>query len=711
MDHATEQMHDESETDSQNDPFDKMGAIVGRLENLALEQVSKKVHIEDRWYEDTRQFYGQYDPSTLAKLKAANKSKAYIKLTRSKTNTFRARLSDMLFPTDDKNWGIKPTPVPELATQAADKPDMSGFQDGEEVPSDVAKQLNEAQKAQAQMDEARKRSAAMQEEIEDQLRESKYNIKCRDSIKDACKLGTAVMKGPTAGGRSRRSWQTQYEAGEDEKNNTPIHVLVDVENNRPEYTRVDPWGYFPDMSSRTPEESEFEFERHLKNKKELRKMARKPGFSSAAIREILKEDPRDTLPTYETTLRDITGSGQESLGKRYHVWEYHGPISKEEMKTICECSGEEDLIEEEQEDDDPLDDVDVVIFFCQGKVLKIGIHHLDSGDSLYSVFNLEKDDTSQFGYGIPFLMRDSDRATNAAWRMLLDNAGLSTGPQIVVDNTLIEPADGNWELTPRKIWLKKKEGGSVRDAFGVYHIDSRQNELANIVEMAKGFADEETSLPMIAQGEQGAHVTQTQGGMAMLMNAANVVFRDVVRNFDDDMTTPNIHRVYDWNMQFSKKEHIKGDFDVDARGSSVLLVREVQAQNLMAMAMNFSAHPVLGPLTKIAPLYRKLVQAHMLSADEIVYTDTEIKEMTAKQNEGQGQEPSPEQVKMQGQIELKTLEHDQKKELATIERDTALIVLAQKQGMDLETLQAKLSSDERLFAAEAAIKNRHGQGI
>jgi len=711
MDYTIEQRHDESGKDSQNDPSDQMSAIVGRLEELAREQVSKKVHIEDRWYDDIRQFYGQYDPTTLAKLKAANKSKAYIKLTRSKTNTFRARLSDMLFPTDDKNWGIRPTPVPELSSKAADKPDMSGFQDGEEIPADVAEPFNEAQKAYDEMSEARKRSAAMQDEIEDQLRESKYNIQCRSSLKDACKLGTAVMKGPIAGGRSRRSWQTQYEAGEDEENNPPTHVLKDVESNRPEYTRVDPWCYFPDMSSRTPEEAEFEFERHLPNKKQLRKMAQKPGFSKTAIREILKEDPSEALPTYETTLRDITGSGQESLGKRYHVWEYHGPITKSEMRTICECMDAKDLIEEQEEDEDPLEDADVVIFFCQGKVLKVGIHHLDSGDSLYSVFNLEKDDTSQFGYGIPFLMRDSNRALNAAWRMLLDNAGLSTGPQIVVDQGKIEPADGSWEITPKKVWIKNKSEGSVRDAFAVYHIDSRQNELANIIEMAKRFADEETSLPMIAQGEQGSHVTQTQGGMAMLMNAANVVFRDVVHNFDDDMTTPNICRIYDWNMQFSKKEHIKGDFDVDARGSSVLLVREVQAQNLMAMAMNFSAHPVLGPLTKIAPLYRKLVQAHMLSVDEIVYTDNEIKEMTAKQNDGKGQEPSLEQVKLEGQMELIKLEHDQKKELASIERDTALIVLAQKQDMDIQTLREKLGSKERIFASEAAIKERFGQGL
>jgi hypothetical protein len=49
------------------------------------------------------------------------------------------------------------------------------------------------------------------------------------------------------------------------------------------------------------------------------------------------------------------------------------------------------------------------------------------------------------------------RVLNASVRAMMDNAGLSSGPQIVIDGDVIEPADGNgnsYELTPRKVWRK-----------------------------------------------------------------------------------------------------------------------------------------------------------------------------------------------------------------------------------------------------------------
>ena len=208
--------------------------------------------------------------------------------------------------------------------------------------------------------------------------------------------------------------------------------------------------------------------------------------------------------------------------------------------------------------------------------------------------------------------------------MTLDNAGAAAGPQVMVDKTAVAPENGRWEITPFKIWAKIKTLAAGDVPFDVFNIPSVQTALAGIIQIARQLCDEETNMPLIAEGQQAAHVTQTAQGMAMLMNAVNVVFRAAVKNFDDDITTPTIRRAYDWNMQHNPDPGIKGDFDIDARGSSVLLVREIQAQNLMAMALQFAPHPIFGPLTKIIPLYRKLYQAHMLSADEFVKSEEEI---------------------------------------------------------------------------------------
>jgi hypothetical protein len=129
----------------------------------------------------------------------------------------------------------------------------------------------------------------------------------------------------------------------------------------------------------------------------------------------------------------------------------------------------------------------------------------------------------------------------------------------------------------------------------------------------------------MAQGEIGEIPKNTPFGTTVLtMGNANVVFRDGIKNFDDDVTVPDLRRLYDWNMQFSPKEEIKGDYDVKATGSAVLLVREMQAQSLMAIAMNFGGHPVYGPMLKNRDLLRKIFQAHMIPADEVMLSDEQI---------------------------------------------------------------------------------------
>ncbi len=697
----------------------RLDALVGRLTTLAQEQVSKKVSIEERWLEDLRQHHGRYDASTEATLNENKKSRLYVNMTRPKTYAWEAKLSDMLFPTDGtKNWGIRPTPVPELQQAISqDQPEepnvttIGGQQQGQ--PSPVAGQppaqggpvASEADQAKAIIDEANIKAKGMELEIEDQLKESKYSASMRLVLHDACKLGTGISKGPTLVNKTRRRWGEETDDG-----GNVVQILSEVEDPRPDNSRVDPWSYFPDMSAAKQDQAGFSFERHLYNDKQVRALAKQPGFDRDELRKLLQEKPHEGYPSYVTMLREITGAGQDSLKERFHVWEYHGPIDHEDLEAILESSGKGDEFDEY----DPLDEINVIVWFSQGHLLKFGEHPMESGDSLYSVFAFDRDDTSMFGFGVPYLMRDSQKAVNGAWRMTMDNAGLSAGPQVVIDQSAIEPADGSWVLSARKVWLRKKAIiPGTGDPFTVHNIPNNQADLVAIINIARQFADDETSLPVIEQrGDEGqSHVTRTAMGMAMLMNAVNVVFRRVVKNFDDDMTVPNINRMYDWNMQFNRKGQIKGDFEVDARGSSVLLVREIQAQNLMVMASTFTNHPVLGPMTKALPLYRKTVEALMMSPDEIVMTEDEFK--AAQQAEAEKGEQDPEMLKLQMQLQIAQIEADSRLQLAGIERETRLMTLAETNNMTVAKLQVMLGikqietdSKERLFASEAAVEER-----
>ncbi len=664
-------------TDPYSDEHDsskKMSALIKKLDDEAQRRVGLRKSIEDRWILDLTQYHGLYDETTRQRLTDTRRSKVFKNRTRPKTNAMTARLFDLLFPTDDRNWGIQPTPVPEMQEQSEEAQALR--QDATDTFADRQRRLKEAEGAgredeanamAAEMEElesirtlsqdkadelsetlteARRRSELMQFEIEDQFKSCRYQAEARDMIEDACKIGMGVIKGPVIGGGSKMRW-TKTEDGQ--------HELKSVANDMPRAFWVDPWSFFPSPDVKRVEDSEGFFERHLMNKVRLRKMQNIPDIDKDALRAILNAGPeRGGAPSYLVDLRNLTTQNQNSNEDLFAVWEYTGPISKEDFILIADATNDVDAMEIAQEMDE-LTEEHVRIMFCQGHLLSFGLHPLDSNAPIYSVYNLEKDEASLFGFGIPYLMRDSQSILNAAQRMMMDNSGYSVGPQIVVNKDVVEPEDGDWQFSSMKTWLRKNtetaDGGAP---FEVYNIPNNQVELANILEMTKQDVDEETHLPPISQGEQGAGVTKTAQGMAMLMNSANVGFRRFVKNFDDDVTVPMVSRFYDWNMQFSEKEEIKGDYDVDARGSSVLLVREMQANNLMMMMQNFGDHPTYGPRMKHEEMLKQLMRAHMIPTDQAVKTEREYQKDIAEQQKQP--DPAMELQKMQMQIEQKKLD-------------------------------------------------------
>ena len=170
-----------AEVESYQDPsLEVANAIAGRLHAEATVQINKKIIFEDRVIKDLRQYHGRYEADIESRLTVEKKSRLFINQTRAKTHAWEARLSDMLFPTDADNWGIRPTPVPELM----------GAQELIKADSDDAQKLLELQAL------AKAKAKAMQAEIRDQFVESSYNIKARGVIHDGVKMGTGIIKGP-----------------------------------------------------------------------------------------------------------------------------------------------------------------------------------------------------------------------------------------------------------------------------------------------------------------------------------------------------------------------------------------------------------------------------------------------------------------------------------------------------------------------------------
>lgn len=595
-------------------PLDLLGT---GLRKTLETTVADRSGVEQRWIEDLQQYLGQYDEKTLKELAKGKRSSVFLNITRVAVNQSESQLADLLFPTDDKNYGIAPTPNPAISADLKDEAPATTPEGGQLLDAATGQPVTKSELAARARQIARDRAEAMERELDDQLVECDYPGEARKALHYAAIFGTGILAGPEATTAINHRFKF-----EDNEAGGRVAILNTESKRKPIARCVQPWDFYPDMSGATIQDAEFIFERTYMTRKQLRALAKRKGYKKENISKLLGTDPKESQisasANYINQLRTLTQTGAVKDDTRYEVWMYHGPINK---SALIEAGVKLDP-------EDPLDEFDGVVVFSNGIVIKAALNPLESEHWPYSVWCWQKDDFSIFGYGVPWLCRNEQRIVNTAWRMMLDNSAKSAGPQVIAKRSAIAPADGDYTMSPWKLWYADETISDVRTAFTTFNFQSNQQEIANILTLAKQFSSETAGLPpLIGQGQGQA--PNTLGGMAMLMNSSNTDRRRQVRDWDDNVTKPLITRFYHWNMQYNPDESIKGDYEVHARGTSALLLREQQAINLMALLDKYSAHPVVGPALKSDATLRKIVQALHISPEEVVKTKEEL-ELEAK---------------------------------------------------------------------------------
>lgn len=653
-----------------------------------------------------------------------HRSTVFIGLTRQKTNAAEARVADILLPTDDRNWGIQPSPKPKLMAMSRSEHMAGDKQTGEPlVHPETQQPLKMKDIARAAMELARTKAKAMQTEIDDQLMECDYNGEMRKVLHNAAVLGTGVIKGPIVTNRTRKAWQPYTDM-----QGNQIHQIEIVQEMSPASFSVDPRNVWPDPGcGDNIHHGKGIYEREQLTSRQVRDLAKQPGFMKNQLRKVLEEGPRKSA-----TFQELKDDDQRDIARDvYEVWTYWGEVDHDDLESAGVKVGEKD----------ELRSISACVVMINNTVVKTFMNPLEEGELPYDFYVWEKVANSVWGYGIPYLMRSQQKVLNAAWRQMMDNAGVSSGPQIIVKAGSIQPADKQWQLSSRKIWFATDEVDDVRKAFTAVEFNSYQNELANIIKMAMELADQETGVPTLLQGEKGA-APDTVGGMQMLMNSANVVLRRLVKQFDDMITRPHIRRYYDFNMMYNEDEEVKGDFNIDARGSSALLVRDIQNQaflNLLAAGAN----PVYGMYLDTQKLFEKALQAQHIDPAEVFKSEDElekIKEQQAAAAANPQAQPDPriqaaqiraesdkarveaqnqgDMAELQTRQQIAQLNHDASMTELQVTREIEMLKLANTQHLSLEEIKAKLADTamrergkKELFAAEEHLKLTTGSGL
>lgn len=540
---------------------------------------------EDEWVEALRQYKGIYAPEVAARMARADgpegqKSKIYLRLTKVKCDAIQARLMDLLFPANGAvNWGIEPTPVPNVRDEAV----AAGLRAYAASGGDPALLDMDA----FRLDIARESCVAMERAMRDQLAETpkrqSYRKICDAVIAHAVRYGTGILKGPLVETRTK----TSYAKGADGD-----WSLQHVEDGLwPYFEFVPIWAVYPDLAATNRHELRFIWQEHLMTGKDLRDLIRFPKFRGDVIAEYVRQHPDGDaeLRQYETSVRSLSEEySAPDLKGRYRVMERWGYLTGAELANAG--------IEIDQSQDTEMFSAN--IWIVGNRVVKAVLNPLQSVDFPYFFYHFSKDESSFFGEGAPKLMRDCQSGINASVRMLVDNAAIASGPIVGINVRALAPGQDPEALSPWKIFLFD-DAADMDQMMKTWNLQSNSQDLITILQLFQNFADE-LSTPRYMYGDQNVGgAGKTASGLSMLMGAANIAIKSLVKSFDDDVTIPFITALYHWNLQWSPDATVKGDYNVVAKGSTNLVAKELRAQQHQVL-LGVTSNPRFEGMTKDA---------------------------------------------------------------------------------------------------------------
>ena len=682
MEYNNSMPSEEFEKDNKEDRIEPLVAEINYKFKAASD---KRQDDEDRWLQAYHNYRGKYYKNI--QFTEREKSRVFVKVTKTKVLAAYGQIIDVLFGTGKFPLIIQETKIPEGISEYAHlnpmkekmgdenmqpTPGIEGNMDyvpGEQIqqanmglgfPGDgnelapgatfdslnqnaeLGSLQNKYQEAELsdgpapqpefpQIKPAQMAARQLNKLIEDQLDESNANVILRNAIFESCLLGTGIIKGPFTFNKTLHRYNLSGNGNSREY--APEFVKVP----RIEFCSV--WDFYPDPNARSMDECEYVIHRHRLNRQQFKDLINRPFFSREKILECLEMGGNYTKQSWETDL-DLENNTYGDIEKhRYEVLEYWGTV---DAFTAREYGLE---IDEAIED---TTDIQVNIWTVRGKVIRIVENPFKPFRIPYQAFNYEKNPYQFFGIGVPENMDDAQSIMNGHARMAIDNLALAGNLVFDIDESALVN-NQSMEVFPGKIF--KRQAGVPGQAIYGIKFPNTAPENMQMFDKFRQLADESTGIPSYSHGQTGVQsMTRTASGMSMLMGAASLNIKTVIKNIDDSLIKPLGESMFQWNMQFYEGElPIIGDFEVKATGSSSLMRKEVRSQRL-TMFLQTIQNPQIAPFVRISEVIKELAYSLDLDPDEILNSKDEA-EIHAKiigyQNVNQGtspQAPDPNQL-------------------------------------------------------------------
>ena len=613
---------------------------------------------EDRWLEAFHNYRGKYYKNV--HFREHEKSRVFVKVTKTKVLAAYGQLIDVLFSANKFPISVEETKVPEGASEYAhlnpigenlqksgpsieggadqSQPSMSpeqmslvGFEgDGRELPKGATfnglsenkeflgslkdelgdKSVQEGSAPLPEMAQIRPATTLarrMEKLIHDEIDESSGSQELRSAIFESCLLGTGIIKGPFTFNKTLH----RYVKNEDgTRSYQPEQVKV------PRLEFVSAWDFYPDPNAKNIEECEYVVHRHKLNKNQLRDLLDRPFFDKDAVIATLEDGPNYRNRTFETQIKNE--DSYQTQNDRFEILEFWGCVDKQVLE-------DSQIPVPEGMDDEK--ELQINAWVTENRVLRMVVNPFKPYRIPYNAFPYEKNPYSFFGIGVPENMNDAQQIMNGHARMAIDNLALSGSLVFDVDESALV-AGQTMDVYPGKIF--RRQAGMPGQAIHGLKFPNTSTENMMMFDKFRQLADESTGIPSYSHGQTGVQsMTRTASGMSMLLSAANLNIKTVVKNLDDFLLKPLGEAYFQWNMQFYEGDlAIEGDLEVKATGTSSLMQKEVRSQRL-TMFLQSVQNPAIAPFVKIPELIKEL--AYTLDLDpETVINDPNEAEIYAK---------------------------------------------------------------------------------
>jgi len=648
-------LEDIKDTENSDDP--KSGTIVQLVEHRFKKAEDARFIDEQRWMNAYRNYRGLY--SADVKFTEAERSRVFVKVTKTKTLAAYGQIVDVLFGNNNFPLTVNPTRLPDgVAETVSFETDAMGQKISEEskaafskeetsnaepliTPNTVLQPGDTLDTLRARLGPIKKKldtvadlliegpastptsvtyhpamiaAKKMEKKIHDQLEESNARKELRTTAFECALFGTGIMKGPFAVDKEYPNWT---EEGDYE----PIIKTV------PKCSSVSTWNFYPDPDAINMDDAEYVVERHKMSRTQIRALKKRPFFRANAIDTAVNMGESYTKEWWEQIMED---EANESKAERYQVLEFWGNLDIELLKD------QNVDIPKEVED---YDQVSVNIWTCNNQVLRLVLNPFTPSYIPYYSVPYEVNPYSLFGVGIAENMDDTQTLMNGFMRMAVDNAALSGNLIIEVDETNLVPGQ-DLSVYPGKVF--RRQGGAPGQAIYGTKFPNVSNENMQLFDKARVLADESTGFPSFAHGQTGVSgVGRTASGISMLMSAANGSIRNVVKNVDDYLLSPMGKAFFNFNMQFDFDQDIKGDLEVKAQGTESLMANEVRSQRLMQF-LQVAQNPALAPFAKMDYIIREIAKSMDLDPDKVVNSMSDAKLQAELFKDFRAQNPEPE---------------------------------------------------------------------